>query len=159
MPDSRQNLSPKIKRTLGRLRRVVRSYVIGEGVACAVIWIVFSFLVFWAIDYLPVYWFGRNELPYLMRLVYVIAISGVGLWVIYHWILARVTAKLGDRSLALLLERNFPEFDEALITAVDGDEARVNSVKSRLFQKTLAHAESTLDRINMPSVFDGGPSR
>ncbi len=47
------------------------------------------------------------------------AVGAVLLWIVYHYILARVFVPLADKSMAVLLERRYRDFGESLITTVE----------------------------------------
>ena len=111
----------RIRAALGGLRSRIRLYVLAEGLAAVVIWLGLTFWAGFALDYLPVL-LGASEMPQLARgvLLAIVAI-GVG-YVVYHWLLARLSVPLNDRSLALLLERQHRDFHDSLVTTVELDD-------------------------------------
>lgn len=117
-PAQAHHLPITIRRLLDRLRRQIRWYVWTEGLALAIAWLGLVFWLGFALDYLPVR-IGSQEMPRAARAV-LLSLMAAGLaFVLYRYVLRRVFARLSDTSLALLLERAYPEFNDALITAVN----------------------------------------
>ena len=78
--------------------------------------------MFWigfGLDYLPVL-LGASEMPAAARGV-LLGGDRRRRWpyILYRWILRRTFVRLGDRSMALLLERRFGGFHDSLVTAVE----------------------------------------
>ena len=71
-------------------------------------------------------WIGAFELPRPLR-VAVLAVAGIGLAVVlFRFILRRAFVRLSDGNMATLLERQFPQFNDSLLTSVllcGGEEA------------------------------------
>src|SRR5436309_11635935 len=111
-------LSPDLESLLAGLRWRIRLYIWAEGIALALIWLGVMFWFGLALDYLPVL-MGASEMPLAPRAFLLIA-NGIALaYILYHWIGRRIFVPLGDRSLALILERHFNDFDDSLVTAVE----------------------------------------
>src|SRR5262245_52818083 len=107
--------SPLIGPTLGdilrRLRRRIRVQVLLYGLASLVL---LAGAIFWlslAIDW-------TFEPTREVRICVIVLAAAAGLSVIYALFLRRLFVPLSDTSLALLLERKFPEFKDGLITSV-----------------------------------------
>lgn len=110
-------LSPAIAGKLKALRRGIRRYVALSSLALIVAWLGLAFWVTLAIDWLPVS-MGYDEPTGAVRLSLLI-LAGVGLvWLLMRG-LARVARPLSDRSMAVVLERRFREFDDSLLTTVE----------------------------------------
>jgi hypothetical protein len=105
-------VTPTIESLLSGLRRRIRSYVWIQGVAIAVAWLGLAFWITLALDW-------SIEPPPVFRALVLVAVGGVLLWIIYHYILARVFVPLADKSMAVLLERKYRDFGESLITTVE----------------------------------------
>ena len=113
-----------------------------------------------ALDYLPVR-LGGSEMPRSVRLVLLMLISGVLIWIAYRWIVRRVFVPLRDSSLALLIERAYPEFHDGLVTAVEladnvaGEGA--SGLSRSLYERTAAQAASDISHLRLSRVFDARP--
>ena len=105
-------VAPSIESLLSGLRRRIRSYVWIQGVALAVAWLGLAFWITLALDW-------SIEPPPLFRALVLVAVGAVLLWIVYHYILARVFVPLADKSMAVLLERRYRDFGESLITTVE----------------------------------------
>lgn len=97
---------------LARLRRQVRTYIWLQGLAMAVVVLGVSFWISLAIDY----W--QEPGPELRVGLLVLAAVGF-VAAVFFYLVRRAFVRLSDRSLALVLERRFHEFDDSLITAVE----------------------------------------
>ena len=73
----------------------------------------------------------------------------------------RAFARLSDRSMAVVLERYFPQFDESLITAVELADRDKPSTECNLemLAETCRLAAEPVDEIRFRRVFDPGPLR
>lgn len=105
-------LALTIRGLLTSLRRRIRRYVWLEGLAATVAALA---LAFWTV--LGIDWFFEPS-P-LVRQVLLGAGLAAGLAVLFRLTLRRLWVALSDRSMALLLERRFRDFDESLLTAVE----------------------------------------
>src|SRR6478672_6770682 len=111
-------LSSDLQSLLAGLRWRIRLYIWAEGIALAVIWLGAMFWVGFGLDYLPVL-MGGSEMPAMPRGVLLAATGIVLARILYRWIGRRAFVPIGDRSLALLLERRFFQFNDSLVTAVE----------------------------------------
>ena len=96
-----------VGRKVSRLRWMVRTYLLLEGVAALVI--VFGFA----------YWFGLAidwlfEPSPSWRIVQWTGVLVAAFYVAFHYLIARLFRRLSDMNLALLLERTYPELREGL---------------------------------------------
>lgn len=83
-----------------------------------VLWLLLTFWLGGLIDYLPVT-VGSSESPRALRIGLLVVMAAGSLWIAWHWIVARLLGRPTNSSLALLLERHYPELDNELITAVE----------------------------------------
>ena len=113
-----KTLAPAVDTTLRQLKTRIRLMVLVEGVALAIVWLVGMFWISLAIDYLPVR-FGFNELSAIARTVLLVIAGVAAAWLLYRYVFNRIFVALKDSSLALLIERKFPQFNESLITTVE----------------------------------------
>jgi len=122
-----------VRRLLSSVRWRIRWLVFLEGLLLAFVCALVLFWLSLAADYLPVK-FGFDELSKPVRTA-ILAASGICLLAIfYSMILKRIFVSLHDRSMALLVEKKFPEFAESLITTVESasDEANIDDQPSLL---------------------------
>src|SRR5436190_23291409 len=111
-------LSSDLQSLLAGLRWRIRLYIWAEGIALSATWLGLMFWVGFGLDYLPVL-MGASEMPSVPRAVLLI-VTGIALaFILYRWIGRRAFVSLGDRSMALLLERQFGQFNDSLVTAVE----------------------------------------
>ena len=113
-----QSVAPEVAAVLGHIKQRIRTLVVLEGLAVALIWLVVMFWLALALDYLPVR-FGLDELSRPARIVVLVVTGAATAWLIWHFILKRVFASLKDTSIALLIERKYPDFNESLLTTVE----------------------------------------
>ena len=104
-------LAPAVRSLLGSLRGWIRVYVLLEGLATAATWLGAAFWASLAIDWFfePPPWFRG-----LMLAAVALVLSGV----LVQLVLRRLFTRLSNSSMAMLLERRFPHFDDSLLTAV-----------------------------------------
>jgi hypothetical protein len=147
-----------LRSPLRKLRRRIRVYVWLEGLSLAVVWLALTFWVGLAVDYLPVM-AGASEMPHTARLVFLIATAVVLAWIFYRWILRRTFVRLPDHSMALLLERKFGQFDDALVTAVELSDqpSPAGSLQQGMLEHTRQNAGSGLAGLPLRQVFRVSP--
>jgi hypothetical protein len=112
------SLAPEIRRTLAALRWRIRFYVLLQGLSVAASWLILTFWVGLGLDYLPVL-LGASEMPRVARGLLLALIALVLGYILYRWVLRRLFTQLADRSMAILLERQFDKLGESLITSVE----------------------------------------
>lgn len=152
------DLAPGIQSTLDALRWRIRLYVWMEGLSLAVIWLVLTFWIGWALDYLPVL-LGASEMPVVARGIMLVAIAVVLAYLLYRYIGRRALVPLPDRSLALLLERQFRSFDESLVTSVElaADPKHAEPFNRDMLELTTSKAADNLADVRYRRVFNNGP--
>lgn len=111
-------LAPEIAGLIAALRRKIRWHIVWDALLASVIWLGLTFWIGLALDYFPVLMWA-NELPYAVRFVGLLLISGVLALIIFRLLLRRIFVPLRDRSMALLIERQHREFADGLITTVE----------------------------------------
>ena len=117
MDNETQQIDPRIRGTLQRLRSRIRLYVWIEGLSLATVWLGVMFWLGLAIDYLPVL-AGANELSQSIRGGLLVLVGSVLAYILYRFVGQRAFVQFNDRSLALLLERRFDKLQDALVTTV-----------------------------------------
>ncbi len=151
------NLDPQIAERIDELRQRIRRYVWVEGVALAIVWLCATFWIGWAIDYLPVR-MGSSEMPRGARGV-LLAIIGVALlYILYRFVWRRVQAQMQPSSLAVLIERVFPQFHDGLVTAVEFGGMRHDSpIHERLLSSTRQEAADLAKSIDVRRALNYRP--
>lgn len=100
-----------VAQKVSRLRTLVRLYSLAEGLAAVVIAVGLGFWLGLAIDWM---FEPSTGMRILMWLAVVVAALGTG----WRYIGRRLFAPLPDDSLALLVERQYPQLREGMITTV-----------------------------------------
>ena len=147
-------VSPSINNLLSRLRNSIRRHVVSEGLAKMLIWLVVTFWASLAIDFLPVR-FGFDELSTGSRIVAQCVCAAGLIWIFSQNILRRVFVGLKNESMAMLVERNYPAFNEALVTSVnhlghDPQSATANQMQTH----TRQAAESIVPEVKIASILN-----
>jgi hypothetical protein len=145
-------LSPATEAVLAGLRRAIRRYVWLEGLAAAAAWLGIAFWTSLAID-----WFF--EPPPLVRAALLAVVVVVFLGVLLRLVVSRALAPLEDSSMAMLLERRFPQLDDSLLTSVlllprRPEEAGYDP---HMLARTCREAQQRLAGLRVREVFDPMP--
>lgn len=151
-------LPAEIRAVLSSLRRRIRWYVAIEGLAVALLWVGLTFWAALALDYLPIL-VGASELPRAARAGILTVIAVVLAVILYRWVLRRLFAELHDRSLALLLERRFPQFRDSLVTVVEMSQSpdHATEFSTDMLSTTNTEALSQLGQVRVGDVFNVRP--
>jgi hypothetical protein len=151
-------LTPDLQSLLAGLRWRIRFYIWLEGLSLAVIWLAAMFWFGFALDYLPVL-VGASEMPALARGILLVATGGTLAFILYRWILSRAFVHLGDRSMALLLERRFSGFHDSLVTSVELADLpdHASAFSRELLGKTKDEARAEVGSVQYLRVFRTGP--
>lgn len=145
---------------LARLGSAIRRYVLLEGLGLLLVLACTAFWVTFGIDWLH-FQMRRLELPLAFRALCTMAIAAV-LAIAGLTLLARLFRGLRSRSLALVLERRFPELNDRLITAVElglEKSPRETPLGQAMYERTSAEASSLTQSLDLGSVFDQKPLR
>ncbi|WP_437192187.1 hypothetical protein [Planctomicrobium sp. SH527] len=147
---------PEIQRVLVQLRSWIRRYVLVEGIAAV---IALACLLFWLTFGLDVvyFWFSQLELPKWFRVASLIGMVTVIVGVALTWIGVRFFRKLDPSSLALALERKFPELNDRLITAVQMAERPGSGVQNSMVQRTTDEAVEKLSALELTRTLNPVP--
>jgi hypothetical protein len=140
-----------ISRKVSRLRSAVRLYVLVEGLAALGAVVGAAFWVGLAID-----WFLEPR-PALRVVMWLVAAAAAG-WVAWRFILRRVFATLHSDSLALLVERQYPQLREGFITTVQAhSHDPASPVTRQLLDASARHTTEALAPVRLRRVFDFRP--
>ncbi|MBL8848484.1 MAG: hypothetical protein JNG89_02325 [Planctomycetaceae bacterium] len=159
MTAPRFDIPPEIQDVLERLRDRIRKYVLIEGISAVVALLC---IVFWATLSLDVAYFAvrKLELPGWFRtLCTIAALSGLTAAAVV-WVLVRSLRRFRSRALALVLERQFPQLGDRLITAVElagGRETDTGELGGAMLERTIADAARSAAGLDLESVFDRRP--
>lgn len=148
------NLAPNVRSLLAGLRWRIRCYVWLEGIALCLAWLGFTFWFGLAVDFLPVL-VGASELPRVARATLLLATGLVASWLFYRWVLRRVFVQLGDRSMAVLLERRFTFLGDSLVTSVEmsNEPERAVDFNPDMLTQTHHQAIQQIQDVQLRQVF------
>ena len=135
------------------LRAGIRRYVWLEGMAAVAVWLGAAFWGSMAIDWC-------FEPPRLVREC-LLAVAGIGLAVVlFRFILRRAFVRLSDGNMATILERQFPQLNDSLLTSVmllDRSSEQLSGVNPQMLADTSSLAQQRMDRVPISQVFDPMP--
>ena len=159
-PVSLKSISRPIAKLLARLRRRIRWLVLLEGIATAIIWAVLSFWLALALDYLPVT-MGLNELSWQLRLVIFVLSSLAIAYVLYRLVFRRIFVRLKNQSMALLIERSYPQFNDSLLTTVSQSVPQSSdvSIDQSMLDRTRINAEEIVPQVELAKVINAKPMK
>ncbi len=142
------------------LRRHLRRYSVLFGLLSLIIAAAFTF---WVTTGLDTGWFAfqRLELPVELRATLLAMMLVVAMWLVLRNVVQPLLRRFHDRDLALLLERRFPEFQDRLITAVEGTHGLPlnGPLTSRMLARTVSDAERLARETSSKDVFNHTPLR
>ena len=151
--DVRQpDLAPTVRAMLAALRGRIRWYVGLRGSSAAAACLG---AMFWAS--LTIDWFFEPS-P-VVRGVLLAIVAALPGWVLLEMVLRRAFVPLGDRNLAMLLERHFPQFNESLLTAVEltGRPREMSEYHARMLARTCRLAAEPAGEVRLQRVFNPRP--
>lgn len=145
-------LPPAVRNTLDAVRRRIRAYVWGEGLAIFVVVLGVLFWIGFLID-------RTFEPSPVVRQMGLLACGLVLLYVAWRYILRRIAVPISDNTAAALLERRFPALGEHVITAVDmasrpDETAEFNPA---LIDETRQLAVQSIANVRPEELFDRRP--
>ncbi|MCH2202484.1 MAG: hypothetical protein MK102_10985 [Fuerstiella sp.] len=154
----RTELPAELRVLIRMLRRQMRQYSLLSGLLGL---ITAAAIIFWVTSGLDFGWFAlqRLELPVGLRagLLAVMLAGAVGL--LFRNLVVPLWRRIQDRDLAVLLERRFPEFQDRLITAVEGAEGLACSgpLSSHMLARTISDARQLSHNTPSGAVFKTAP--
>ena len=152
--NSPKQTNANVRRLLNSVRRRIRSLVLLEGLALAVIGFTILFWLSLAADYLPVK-FGFQELSRTARTIALVVSGLILLGIVYATIVKRIFVSLHDRSMALLVEKKFPQFSESLITTVEFESDKTTAaVEPSLLELSREKADRLSAKVDAKHVLN-----
>ena len=145
-------LPKSVSRKVSRLRLLVRLYLLLEGVAAIVLLLGVAYWVGLAIDWV-------FEPSAELRIVQGIVVACAAIFLLVHFLLARLWRPLPSTSLALLLERNYPELKEGLVTTVEAatqSQSLADGHQTMLRQTSRETAEA-MPGVQLSKIFNYRP--
>ena len=137
-----------VRRKVTSLRWLIRAYVALEGLSVVFLVLGIAFWLGLAFD-----WAFEPSRGVRLLLSLVLGISLV--FISVRHLLGRVFARLSDISLALLVERAYPEFNDSLITTIEGSKPSrgVTEGNEHLLLRTREIAETTMGEVRLGNIF------
>jgi hypothetical protein len=157
-------LPTSIRATLDRLRGQIQRYVLIQAAVLAIIVVLCIFWLAGFVDYFPVM-MGASESPRWARAVMLTGLIAAMFWVLYRFGWRKWWVRWQDSSLALLLERRFPELQHSLITTVQAHQPKTGSTNVDLIQDptliaaTQLQATSAVEHVDLEQVMRWEPLR
>lgn len=156
-----QPLAAAIAQTFRQLRRLLTRYIVAQGLLLIALW---WLLVFWLgglLDYLPVT-MGSSETPLWLRACLLVLMVVGSCYIGWRWIIAPLRVRLRDSSLALLIERNYPQLNNELITAVELNQPGVVDVSNpaahqAMLQRVQQSAAQRISVVQPTHLFNWQP--
>jgi hypothetical protein len=155
---ARTELPAELRTLIQTLRQRLRRYSVLSGLLGLII---AAALTFWATTGLDTGWFAlqRLELPVGLRAALLAVMLVAALWLLFRSVILPLLKRVHDRDLALLLERRFPEFQDRLITAVEGTQGLPlnGPLTSKMLARTVSEAEHLAKSTQPEDVFNHQP--
>jgi len=163
-------ISTRIRHPLQAVRKYIRSYVLQEGIATAIVYLAAAFWIGLFLDYgvfllfhydwiLELNFTDENgQASLAVRIVtMLLVLAGLGV-TLYRKVIRRMFTDFSDASIALVLERRFPrELGDRLITAVELADPNIGpkfGYSSAFIALTIEEADEKVSRLPVARVFD-----
>ena len=149
--DHQPDLPPAIRRILDVLRRRIRTYVWIQGLAIILALLGLAFWVGLAAD-----WTFEPSID--VRRIALLVLGAALLFVTYRYLLRRIFVPISDSSLAVLLERRFPNLNDHVLTSVDvAAPEHAAEYNPELMSRTHGEAVRAIASVDAGKVFNRGP--
>jgi hypothetical protein len=149
-----------IKLKLDEVRQLLRAYLSKKCFYLLICWLLLVFWIGAALDYLPVR-LGSDETPKPVRIALLGVMAAGSLWLIVGWLMPRLLRPISDASLALLIERQRPDLNNRLITAVQVCENKLvvddPDAHQQMFSRVLQQANAEIQSVNATQLFRWQP--
>lgn len=147
-------LPPEVVAVLNQVRSRIRRFLLIHGSLVTLLWLALCYGVAVGLDRIPV-WLGWPELSVPVRLgLLVIVVFGAG-WLLLRTVVLPLLVPLRPASLALLLERRFPELKDSLATLVGGA-GGASPVDPAVRQRLAARTVECLQGVSVSRLFNRG---
>jgi hypothetical protein len=160
MKQKKRPLPPNIQRVLAETRGMLGGYLRWKSLLLIVCWILLLFWMGGALDYLPVK-VGAAETPRWVRIGLLLSMALGCAWILLVWLLPRLMTRISDSSLALLIEKQYPELKNELVTAIELNErpAEVSNPNAHeeMLLRVMASAEDAARKIDIDRLFNWRP--
>jgi hypothetical protein len=145
-------LDPPVAALLARVRRRIRAYLWVDGLAALALTLGAAFWLSLAIDWMV-------EPPVGLRIILLLAAVLAVVWVFARLIGAQIRVPLNDRSMALLLERRFRRFQDALVTSVELADQPEHAAEfnPEMLAHTRRAASEQSAQVDVRAVFNSKP--
>lgn len=150
MPSTDSNADKNtLNSVLGRVRQRVRNYVLAESVLLVSVMLGVAFWLGLLLD-----WSFEPSPP--VRLVGHVLVATLAISILLRWGVSRWFARLGNRSLALMLERRFSNLNDQLSVAVDLGEStnQGDAVHPELASRTMRGAAEAAAKLDIHQAFN-----
>jgi hypothetical protein len=149
--EHKPELPPALRRILDAVRRRIRVYVWIEGLALVAVLLGVAFWVGLAAD-----WTFEPSID--GRRLVLLGLGALFLFFVYRYLLRRVFVPISDSSLAVLLERRFPNLNDHVLTAVDvAAPEHAAEYDPELMSRTHGEAVRAIAGVDTAEVFNRGP--
>ncbi len=148
LPTDRSGDYRTVHNLLAGLRRRIRSFVLLEAVLMS---LVLLGVLFWGGLTLDWMFEPSPRVRVVVHVAVFVTLAGILVW----WGLRRWMVALSDRSLALLVERQHPELNDALSVAVDLGATGAEQVHPELARRTMQLAAEQAARIDTDELLNG----
>jgi hypothetical protein len=171
---NRVDADRRVRHPLSAVRGYIRRYVLLEGIALTVLYLALVFWIGLFIDYWPWKLFAFDWLwtadelsgsgaTVLLRVVVLVAIVGGLVALIVFKVIRKLFKEFSDASVALLLEKRYPEqLGDRLITAVELSDptlAQKYGYSQAMVDQTIRDAAERVSQLPVHEVFRWGMLR
>jgi len=151
-------LPSAVRSLITALRSKVRRYLVLSGILQV---LSVAVTVFWLTSGVDAGWFAlqKLELPVGLRFIFLVIMLLGSLRLVFRYVLVPLFSRITDADIALLLERHFPQFQDRLITTVEGTHGypATGPVVRRMLQRTADQANTVAGSVRADDVFNFGP--
>ena len=143
-------IAPELTQLLQNTRRRIRRFVAMDSVLALIGLFAAAFWVGYLLDYLPVR-FGGTEMPRSARAIFLTATLALLCFAAIKLLLIRLIRPLPDASLALLIERLYPQIGGRLTTAVEllGSKRAIEDHSKSLLEQVHRQATELISQVEM----------
>ena len=161
-----RNNDPKITSPLARLRGIIRRYVVIESLLAVGLFLAVWFWLAMLVDFgvFKLFTFDWvTDAPKALRTIALILAGTALMAIVVSKMLLRITRDFSQSSLALILEKRFPDIlGDRLITAVqlsDFEKAKSYGYSTQMIEKTINDVRDKMENVPVSSVFNWGRLR